>query len=316
MKRILYVVHRYGYPGGSEVYTQNMAEETLARGHQVTVLTGETSADSINGVTVSLDPNILVNQTWDLIVVHGGNVPMQNLVLSNAHQIPSSILYMQILPSDSPVCQLGLGNCRWIGCSTQADWQHADKYGVRDKAVYIPHGIDLKTSTGQPGFKTKFDISGPMFLSSGGFWPHKAMTELAELWTNLKMTPTLVLTGYDNRYGIQPKSTNNIKSIFLEDRQDVLNAILEADCYLMHSWEEGFGLVLLESMWNSTPWIARDIAGATRLNAWGKTYTTDEQLAGLLLGFDSLAWNLPAAKEYVAANHSIANTVDAILNLI
>jgi len=40
MKKILYVVHRYApYPGGSENYVRDMAEETLRRGHDVTVFT-------------------------------------------------------------------------------------------------------------------------------------------------------------------------------------------------------------------------------------------------------------------------------------
>lgn len=316
MARILYVVHRYGFPGGSEVYTQNMAEETKLRGHEVSVLTGETSALMINDIPVLLDPNVVMTQPWDLIVVHGGNVPMQNLILHHSVQIPNPILYLQILPSDTEVCQIGLKNCRWIGCSTAADWHHAEKYGAKDRSVYVPHGITTNTSLGKPGFKQKNNITGPMFLSSGGFWPHKAMNELAELWTRLDMTATLVLTGYDNRYGIQPKTTNKVKSFFLSDRQDVLNAISEADCYLMHSYEEGFGLVLLESMWNSTPWIARDIAGANLLNAWGQTYSTDEQLSNLLQNFNKLVWDLPGAKTYVANNHSIANTVDAILNLV
>ena len=37
--KILFVVHRYApYPGGSEYYVQNMAEEMLRRGHDVYVL--------------------------------------------------------------------------------------------------------------------------------------------------------------------------------------------------------------------------------------------------------------------------------------
>jgi len=39
MKKILYVVHRYApYPGGSENYVRDMAEETLRRGHDVTFM--------------------------------------------------------------------------------------------------------------------------------------------------------------------------------------------------------------------------------------------------------------------------------------
>ena len=72
--RLLFVVHRYApFPGGSEVNTQNMAEGMLARKHDVTVLAHEHQGD-LNGVKVSNDYNTLLNQKWDLIIVHGGDV--------------------------------------------------------------------------------------------------------------------------------------------------------------------------------------------------------------------------------------------------
>ena len=40
MARLLFVVHRYvPFPGGSEYFVRDMAEESLRRGHAVTVLT-------------------------------------------------------------------------------------------------------------------------------------------------------------------------------------------------------------------------------------------------------------------------------------
>ena len=69
--RLLFVVHRYApYPGGSEYNTANMAEEMLRRGHDVTVLAGQHQGD-YNGVKVSNDYNAILNQPWDLIIVHG-----------------------------------------------------------------------------------------------------------------------------------------------------------------------------------------------------------------------------------------------------
>ena len=93
--RLLFAVHRYApFPGGSEYYVQAMAEEALSRGHEVAVFAGENQGD-YNGVKVTSDPQIL-GWPWDLIVVHGGDVGLQNFVISNATRIPSPILYMLI----------------------------------------------------------------------------------------------------------------------------------------------------------------------------------------------------------------------------
>ena len=102
-KRICYVVHRYApYPGGSENYVRDMAEETLARGHEVTVFAGEHQGN-LHGVRVTSDPQVLLEK-WDLIVVHGGDVNVQNWVLSYAEKLGGPVLYLLILPSQSPVC--------------------------------------------------------------------------------------------------------------------------------------------------------------------------------------------------------------------
>jgi len=109
--RYLFVVHRYyPFPGGSEYYVQAMAEEALRRGHEVWVFTGEHAGDQ-NGVKVTSDTSILA-APWDLIIVHGGDVGVQNFVLHNATRIPSPILYLLILPSNSPVTVQALADCR------------------------------------------------------------------------------------------------------------------------------------------------------------------------------------------------------------
>ena len=70
MAKILYVVHRYApYPGGSENYVRDMAEETVRRGHDVTVLAGEHKGD-LNGVKVTRNFQIMGSELFDLIVVH------------------------------------------------------------------------------------------------------------------------------------------------------------------------------------------------------------------------------------------------------
>lgn len=314
--KLLYVVHRYApYPGGSEVYVQWMAEESLRRGHDVAVFAGIHQGD-YNGVRLSSDASILLLD-WDMIIVHGGDVNVQNFVLSNANRIPSPILYLTILPSDSDVCVKALHDCAWIGCSTPADRRHCEKHGVKDKIATVRHGIRWQDCLGQSGFKAKHGIKGRMFLSCGGYWPNKAMRELADLFEAAEIPDaTLVLTGYDNHMKLMPDARPGIVPLLIDDRQEVLSAMHDADCLLMHSHQEGFGLVLLESMLNQTPWIARRIAGAELLENHGKVYESDAELVSHLRRFDRSLFDIKSAYKCVADDHLISNTVDDIEHVI
>ena len=317
MKRILYVVHRYApYPGGSENYVRDMAEETLGRGHEVAVFTGEHKGDW-NGVRVSGDPNILMEK-WDLIVVHG-DASAQNIVHMNSHIIPSDILYMIIRPVATEICLKALYNSKYIGCSSLADWDHVKKYNVLDKAVEIRHGIDPKISVGKPGFKEKYGIkTNKMFLSAGGFWQNKAFDELVDSFNKANLADTtLVLTGYDNRSNLMPAATEFVKPFLIDDRDDVLSAISEASLYILNSYEEGFGLVLLESMLNNTPWAAKNIAGAATMREYGFVYNTQDQLIEYMKNFNRLGLiSSDETYDYVVNNRMISNTVDDIMRLL
>lgn len=314
MKKLLFVVHRYApFPGGSENYVRDMAEECIARGHETWVFAGEHKGD-LNGVHVTSDINIL-SQKFDLIIVHGGDVGWQNIVLANAERIPSPILFMIIKPSESPLYLHAMKHCKYLGCSAPEDYELLKKYNVMNKCVRVIHGIDEKISTGFPGFRDKYNIKTKyMFLSCGGFWPNKAMKELAKIFSDIgRKDTTLVLTGYDNRHNIMPKEDEFVKPLMIDDRNDVLSAIKEADLYIMHSFSEGFGLVLLESMLNKTPWASRKIAGAKLLKEFGFTYEDDSQLIEFLIDFEGKEIEKnETAYEYVLHNHLIKNTIDDI----
>lgn len=314
---ILFVVHRYApYPGGSEIYVQSMAEETLRRGHSVAVFAGEHQGD-LNNVMVSSDSTILFAK-WDLIVVHGGGVAVQDFVLSNAAKIQSPILYMLILPNENPECVQALHTCALIGCSTYDDFKHCARHNVMQKAVRIRHGITPANCFGTAGFKQKHGLSTKqMFLSCGGYWPNKAMKELADVFESANIeNSVLVTTGYDNRFNLMPTARNNIIPLILTDRTEMLSALHDADCLIMHSYQEGFGLVLLEAMLNQTPWIARNIAGAELMKDHGITYISDVDLVNQLRNFNRSKFDIKSAYEYVCGNHLISNTVDDILAVI
>jgi glycosyltransferase involved in cell wall biosynthesis len=318
MARILYVVHRYApYPGGSENYVRDMAEETLSRGHEVCVFTGEHKGDW-NGVRVTDLVNTL-NEKWDLIVVHGGDVGVQDFVLRHAKDIQSPILFMLIVPSMSQTYLNAIQDVKYVGCSTIEDWDYVNDRGVVEKSVQISHGIDPKISTGTKGFREKYGITTKyMILSCGGYWPNKAMRELVEAFDKVGRDDiTLVLTGYDNRHGIKPEDSKNVKALMIDDRDEVLSAIADADIYIMHSHKEGFGLVLLESMLNKTPWASRNIAGAKLLKEFGFTYDNDDELVTYLKDFNGVPnTQIEDAYSIVVINHLIKNTVDDILRLL
>ena len=288
-----------------------MAEEALSRGHEVAVFAGEHQGNH-NGVTVTHHAQILM-ASWDLIIVHGGDVHVQNFVLQHAALIPSPMLYLLILPSHSDVCVKALHDCAYLGWSTPDDINHIGQYGQTAKARRVRHGIKHQASLGQLGFKAQYGISQRMFLSCGGYWPNKKMRELAEVFTRAELPDTvLVTTGYDNRMNLMPTASSCVMPLMIDSKQQVLSAIAEADCYLLHSNQEGFGLVILESMLNGTPWIARHVAGAAMLNRYGQTYHTDSQLIDQLRHFDPRNFDLTAAKNHVLANHTIASTLDDI----
>lgn len=314
--RICFVVHRYApYPGGSEYYVQQMAEESQRRGHNVIVLTGDHQGD-FNGINVSSNPQECLSA--DLVVIHGGDVGVQNFVLQNIRNLPGKVLYLLIKPSMSPVCIQGLHDAHFIGCSTQEDWEHVKKFEVEYKSYKVTHGISYNDCIGTKGlFKDKFDIpkNKRMFLSCGGYWPNKKMIELADAFTKANLDDSvLVTTGYDNRYDIMPKASKNIIPLMVEDPKDVKNAIADADCYIMNSDAEGFGLVLIESMLNKTPWISRNIAAAKMLSKYGTTYNTEDELVEILKVWQN--FNMDEAHNYIMNNYLISNTVDDIENVM
>lgn len=320
MKRILYCVHRYApYNGGSENYVKNLAEETLRQGHDVTVFAGEHLGD-LHGVKVTNDPQCIFKK-WDLIVVHGGDVGLQNYVLSHARKCISPILYLLILPSNSPVCVQALHDVHYIGCSTPADWRHVEYWNMSHKAVKIRHSIKDEESIGASGFRERYNITTPyMFLSCGGFWENKAFRDLVRLFEQSdRPDTTLVLTGYDDRNGLKAhlEGIPGVMPLMLNDRNEVLSALRETDLYIMHSTSEGFGLVLLESMWNYAPWAARHIAGAELLREYGFTYHTNEELIEYLKVYRGVTnQHVVQSHEFVKLAHLVPQSVNDILKVI
>jgi glycosyltransferase involved in cell wall biosynthesis len=317
--KILFVVHRYApFPGGSEYNVQRTAEECVRRGIDTTVLAGEHKGD-LNGVhvTSSVNPN-----DFDLIVIHGGDVNVQNMFLQNIKNFKAPVLYWLIKPSESPICLQALKDAKYIGCSTEEDWEHVEKWGVKDKSFKIAYGIK-EEDTGTVGvFKKKYGIPDDvnMFLSCGGYWPNKKMRELAKAFKDANLeNSVLVTTGYDNRHDLMPEASHNVIPLMIENPAEIKDAMADAYCYIMNSDAEGFGLVLLESMLNCTPWLSRNIAGAKLMSDYGCVYDTEEDLTRILKIWETDPHRnnrINYAYDFVTSEHLIKNTVDDILNIV
>jgi glycosyltransferase involved in cell wall biosynthesis len=317
MNKILFAVHRAApFPGGSEYYVQDMAEEMTLRGHDVTILAHEIQSNEYRGVTMTNDYNVL-NQSWDMIIVHGGDVITQNIVHINADKIQSPILYMIIKPSESEICQLGMKHANYLSYSTYEDIEHIKKFGYMDKARRVRHGVDPNKTIAQKGqFRQSQILSKRLIVSAGGYYPHKRMIQLADFFNRMKYPDTiLALFGYGD--GEIPKDSDYVKVYKNTPKKVVMQAIADADVYIMNSSEEGFGLVLLEAMLNKTRWLSRNIAGAKMLSEYGNIFKNDRDLeCSLYHIFIETKKDNTKAFNYAMANHTITQTVNDIEDII
>lgn len=313
--KLLFVVHRYvPFEGGSEFYVRDMAEEMLHRGHDVTVLTHEHQGDQ-NGVKVSNDYVTILNQKWDMIFVHGGDVVSQDVVHYNAEIFPRidvPVCYMLIKPSESVACMNGLKWHPYIAYSSQLDMDFIKKHGVQHKARRIRHGIQIPESLSlsavdQPAY----------YISAGGFWPHKAMQPLADAWANSDLLYELHLYGYGAFENIPKVTDPRIKIFAGKSKQEVLDAISGSQGYIMNSYEEGYGLVLLEAMSMFVPWFARSGAGAAdELSEYGVTYKDESELISFIHEDKKPNQGRMGAFDHFVTNHTIKQTCNDLEDII
>lgn len=317
--RLLFVVHRmYPWPGGSEVYVNNMAQECVKRGYDVTVL-ADTHQGNVGKVTVNSDYKIL-DEVFDLIIVHGGDCSTQNVVHRKKQKSP--VLYMIIYPSSSPVCLEGMKNADYLGYSTEADYTHAVFNGYKDKLVKVRHGIDtdaLVRNMYRGCFKHKYNLQNKkMVMSAGGFWPHKNFDELAIVFNELKpKTLVLGLFGYAMP-AKAPYETEWVRTFYGLYEKEFNIAFSEADFYIMNSSHEGFGLVLLEAMYMGVPWAARPVGGVTLpdMKTRGVVYDNRDKLIELIKDLDNGTFvpnDVEYNHKYIMMERKISNTVDDIM---
>lgn len=324
--KFLVVVHRY-WPnaGGSEANCYRFAKQASKMGADVTILTQDGQAH--DNVKVTTDINILVNEKFDLIFVHG-SCPIQDVVLNNIEVIQqvSPVFYLIVQPSDSEVCQRGMQHAKVVGIGTSFDKAHCEKYRAQGKMSGIarPYFYPIDNEiVGVPGFRERYDIKTPnMFISTGGFWPHKRMNQLEAAFREAgRDDTTLVLMGYDIRFGSPPLQSEFVKVIVGADQQEVMNGYLESNLYILNSLLEGYGLGILEAMQHNVPWISTDVAAAHDLEHLGTIFDSHDELVKLIkkfsIPYDKKTQNkINEGKKYVDRTHSSERCVIGMYNII
>ena len=109
--KICYVAHRYyPFPGGTEYYVKNLAEETMAQGHDVTVLAAQNRGNQ-NGVKVTNDLNVLIRDQFDLMWTWERDKRVAERLSSQGvqwHEYPSNgVVRRWCPPSSRPACHRG-----------------------------------------------------------------------------------------------------------------------------------------------------------------------------------------------------------------
>ena len=294
--------------GGSASYVYNMAEECQKRGHDVEVLT-ETGDIS------------MLDEKWDLVIVHG-ITEWQNQCIQRAH--PNKLLWLAIRPTYSEDDYKALETCDYVGCATHIDYDFAGYSS--GKVRKVRHGIPIKKCKGKAGFKEKYGIKGKMFFSAGGYAEWKDMYGLIDMFKEAKLEDiTLVTTGYAYE-DMHMYESANVVCLHDIPYEDVLDGMYEADLYISNAYSEGFGLCLLETMANCTPWVAKDgwygdeyHVGAVKDlvdKGMGISYTTKEELISILKTKSYMGIDVNKNYEILSSEYDIKNTVDNIEELL
>ena len=143
------------------------------------------------------------------------------------------------------------------------------------------------------------------------------MNELCESFSDANLCDTtLCLFGYWD-LDSAPQQTKNIRVFKNLNQNELFDALSEADLYIMNSNHyEGFGLVLLEAMYNGCEWASRRVGGAESFAGHGFIYDDAGQLINYMKNFvkdDKIAID---NKIFVENNYMSKNSADDIEKII
>lgn len=314
MKIILSTIG-YGRSGGTESVARDLAWGLLQKGYDFTILT-ETSVGDHTPIHVTGDLNIL--RSADVVFQVGAFSMMDYEVLEMRRRrlFQAPLLVWSIEPCEKffrwmTDPQTGLPQDKiMFAYSVEYALHHLQHVGLGHLGVKIRYGVP--TVVGRPGFRKKRGITtSKMFLTAGGFDIRKKQHELIKTFKEVNPPDTtLVVTGHRG-LGNAPQEQEGVRVLVPDDRQELMDAMFESDLLIMNSEAEGFGLVLLEAMFNKTPWAANKV-GATRfkedLADYGYVYENEDGLKRAFAEYGKI--DVMKAFRFAEANH----TTDVMVN--
>ena len=143
----------------------------------------------------------------------------------------------------------------------------------KEKIIVTPEGVDIKILKTVKGLtegdcdKTlkKFGIKQPFLFYVGNAHPHKNVEGLIQVFLVLsKKYPDLklVLSGYDHFFWQRLRKENQYKGIiytgFVSD-EELVDLYKMARVFVLPSFEEGFGIPILEAMACSCPTVVSNV---------------------------------------------------------
>jgi glycosyltransferase involved in cell wall biosynthesis len=154
-----------------------------------------------------------------------------------------------------------------------------------DKIMVTPEGVDSKllTATAQldkTGILKKFNINPPYIFYVGNAHPHKNIDGLINAFLKLRQNYQylqLVLTGKDNFFWQKIKADPRFQNIniiytgYVND-SELADLYKAAQVYVEPSFEEGFGIPLLEAMSAGCPVVSSDAGSLKEVGAEAAIY--------------------------------------------
>ena len=163
--------------------------------------------------------------------------------------------------------------------------------GVDDKLITISKILSKEK---YKRILNKFNIQGPYIFYVGNAHPHKNLEGLIKAFLELKKSHdnlTLVLSGGDHYFWQRLKRENQQKGInftgFVSD-EELVALYKGAQVFVMPSFEEGFGIPLLEAMACRTPVVSSNVASLPEVGGDACLYFDPHDLGDMVNKIDKV----------------------------
>lgn len=156
--------------------------------------------------------------------------------------------------------------------------QLKDEWGIEEKKVLVtPEAVDDEIISSSK--KTKVNsIKQPFIFYVGNAHPHKNIEGLIRVFGNLKEkhpTLSLVLSGNDHYFWQRIRSKHQEKDIIYTGQisdEELVALYKSAACFVMPSFEEGFGIPILEAMVCSCPVVSSNAGSLPEVGGEASLY--------------------------------------------